>query len=155
MMKKTSFEALMQNRLLSSQREVKEFDEALEKLSNDQLSESDISQLFTIFTDKTEKEDVMYGLLHLIEEFDDKIMITALLAQVPHMEKIAPQWLEIFIHRILNNEKCREALANHLNTKTETSAREGVTKILTTMQTSSSEAVKTRATLVLSEINNP
>jgi hypothetical protein len=153
-MKKSSFETLMRNRLLLSQREVKEFDEALEELSNSQLSESDISQLFTIFIDNTEKEDVMYGLLHLIEESDDELMITALLAQVPYMENFAPQWLETFIHRILNNEKCREALTTHLSAETKTSVRDGVIKILSTIQTSPSEAIKSRAKLVLSEINN-
>ncbi|WP_137189568.1 Imm30 family immunity protein [Stenotrophomonas rhizophila] len=151
-MKKTSFETLMQTRLLSSQREVKEFDAALEELSNTQLSESDISQLFTVFIDRTDKEDVMYGLLHLIEESDDKLMITALLAQVPYMENFAPQWLETFIYRILNNEKCRETLTNHLSTAAKTSARDGVIKVLSRIQTNSSEAIKARAKLVLSEV---
>jgi hypothetical protein len=71
-------------RLLRNQLECKEFDNLLEKLA-DCTNEKIIKDLCMVFDDETEEEEVMFGLVHLIEGFEMEKYLTEMPKALPKM----------------------------------------------------------------------
>lgn len=65
---------------------------------------NDICMLCNIFYDNTEDEEVMFGLIHFIEQFPDREYLYYIAMCSPNM-KDGYNWAIILNIRILNNEK--------------------------------------------------
>ena len=70
-MEKELINQLYNNRLLRNRQEIEKFEEGLE-LASQAIQEDDISELCSIFDDNTMDDEVMFGLVHLIEIFSSE-----------------------------------------------------------------------------------
>jgi primosomal protein N' len=103
---------LQMNRLLRSPAEVEAFDDALAAIAD--LPEAEIGpylpRLFLVFDDACVQPEVMWGLLHLIEDYDLEPMMRAYVSVIPTMLRQAPDWTLRITNRVLNSEHDRRAL---------------------------------------------
>lgn len=93
-------------RLLRNELECEEFDAVLENIA-DYTDGSMIEDLCLVFDDETQEEEVMFGLLHLIESFERQQYLTEMSKALPKMMENASEWATILNIRILNNELYR------------------------------------------------
>ena len=103
MKKEKLINQLINARKLSSDEEYEQFEDALIKLGGN-IEVSDICELCNAFYDDTEDEEVMFGLIPLIEKFPDKEYLYYIGMCSPNM-KDGYEWAMILNMRILNNEK--------------------------------------------------
>ncbi|MGG1516932.1 Imm30 family immunity protein [Paenibacillus oryzisoli] len=79
---------LVENRLLRNEQEIVHFEEAIATISKENKVEN-IKYLCLGFDDKTEKDEVMFGLVHAIEAYDNvfgsKTTLTVLASSLPNM----------------------------------------------------------------------
>ena len=68
---------------------------------------TDLPDLFQVFTDVAEQQEVMWGLLHFFESFGMERQLQALVQVLPSMLAHALEWAEFLHCRILNDEKYR------------------------------------------------
>ncbi|MED4456391.1 Imm30 family immunity protein [Metabacillus fastidiosus] len=104
-------------RLLTNELEYEEFDNILEKLA-DCTDEKIIKELCMVFDDETEEEEIMFGLVHLIEDFDMEKYLTEMPRALPKMIENAKEWAMILNRRILNDDLYRAEYAKiitHMN----------------------------------------
>ncbi|MBB6624500.1 Imm30 family immunity protein [Clostridium gasigenes] len=97
---------LKNNRLLRDRDEFINFEEAVQNLSNVRDPKI-IIELCKCLDDNTEDEEVMFGLVHLIEDFDEKDGLLELAKAVPKMLPQAKKWVKILHYRILNDAPSR------------------------------------------------
>lgn len=108
---------LHNNRLMRTPEQVRAFDDALASLPEDQEPTSEyLRELFMVFDDACEQKEVMWGLLHFIESFDDESFFRAFTDAIPGMVGKAAEWTEIFQARILNSDASRETFKEILPT---------------------------------------
>ncbi len=81
---------------------VKKFEEVLGYIARLKDPRS-ISKLISFFDDSSEYEEVIFGIVHLIEEFDDYTYLHELAPALPWMVKNVPYWAKILHYRILNS----------------------------------------------------
>ncbi|RQU35597.1 hypothetical protein DF147_26165 [Burkholderia cenocepacia] len=152
-MKKDCLEDLLRVRQLESPDEVAVFDGVLETLSSDVLSKEDLVDLLSVFIDRTRNEEVMYGLLHLIEGSDINLVVDALMQVAPDMRATASDWLDTFIYRLLNGDHSRGVLIDHLKQSKHTPGGAEIVYRLAAMEQDASEKIRERASFVLSKLN--
>ncbi|OXI72049.1 hypothetical protein GJG85_23435 [Burkholderia sp. MS389] len=152
-MKKDCLEDLLRVRQLESPDEVAVFDGVLETLSSDVLSKGDLVDLLSVFIDRTRNEEVMYGLLHLIEGGDINLVVDALMQVAPDMRATASDWLDTFIYRLLNGDHSRGVLIDHLKQSKHTPGGAEIVYRLAAMEQDASEKIRERASFVLSKLN--
>lgn len=99
---------LFQARKLASSQEYEAFEASLIALQ-DKLQMSDISKLCQVFYDDTEDEEVMFGLVHFIEQFPRDEYLKCIAMCTPDMTD-AHEWAMILNKRILN---CQEYFAQY------------------------------------------
>ncbi|WP_174923338.1 Imm30 family immunity protein [Burkholderia paludis] len=145
-------EDLLRVRQLDTPDEVGEFDGVIETLSSEVLSKEDLVNLLSVFIDRTKHEEVMYGLLHLIEASDVNLVVAALVQAAPAMKMIASDWLDTFIFRLLNGDHSRNVLINNLRLGDGGGAAEIISRLVA-MQGDVSDKIKERASFVLSKLN--
>lgn len=144
---------LESNRQLRSPEQVAAFDEALERLTGvGEMKEKDLTDLFKVFSDDCENEEVMFGLVHLIEDSDLRDMLRAFISAVPEMSKRAPEWVKLFHYRILNSDRAR-ALYGEMLTGSDLDTRRMIRHVLTEIATAESPPLSTRAGAVLQTIS--
>jgi hypothetical protein len=97
---------LRQNRLLRTQAELSSFESALATLTRSP-NPNDLLDLFLVFTDACEQQEVMWGLLHFVESFGMERQLQAMVQALPSMIEDASEWAEIFHCRVLNDEQYR------------------------------------------------
>jgi hypothetical protein len=152
-MKQGYLEDLLRVRQLDSPDEVGAFDRVLESLGSETLSEEDLVDLLSVFIDRTRHEEVMYGLLHLIEASDVNSVVVALMQAAPTMKMVASDWLDTFIYRLLNGDRSRSVLIEHLKQQEGTPGGVEIVSRLAAMKDDASEKIKQRALFVLSELS--
>ena len=152
-MKKDCLEDLLRVRQLESPDEVAVFDGVLETLSSDVLSKGDLVDLLSVFIDRTRNEEVMYGLLHLIEGGDINLVVDALMQVAPDMRATASDWLDTFIYRLLNGDHSRGVLIDHLKQSKHTPGGAEIVYRLAAMEQDASEKIREGASFVLSKLN--
>lgn len=97
------------NRLLQSQNEISEFENALKNL----VSLGDASIIWSLcmgLDDETEQYEVMFGLVHGIEHlYQENIEegLHSIALAVPSVVDRAKEWIEVLHYRILNHEQVR------------------------------------------------
>ena len=107
--KQDLIDILQKNNDLTSYEKVLAFDECLGILSEiNGIGKQDIVSLFQVFTDKTGNEEVMFGLVHFIEDFQLDLIVESFIEAVPKMNSKASEWTKTFHYRILNSEAARE-----------------------------------------------
>ncbi|RKM55659.1 hypothetical protein D6853_08880 [Butyrivibrio sp. X503] len=97
---------LIESRKLSTNEECIAFDEAILSLQ-DCILPSDIEMLCGAFLDDTQDDEVMFGLVHLIESLEGSECLRMIANCSPNMSE-ARDWAKILNIRILNNPKYTE-----------------------------------------------
>lgn len=92
---------LFQARKLASSQEYEAFEASLIALQEN-IQISDISKLCKVFYDDTEDEEVMFGLVHFIEQFSRDEYLKCIAMCAPDMTD-AHEWAMILNKRILNH----------------------------------------------------
>ena len=100
-------------RFLKNQSECEEFDSVLENLA-DCDDEKLIKELCIVFEDETQEEEVMFGLVHFIEDFEMGKYLTEMPKALPKMVESAKEWAMLLNIRILNNDLYRSEYAKIL-----------------------------------------
>ena len=102
-MKKEIYTNLYNNRLLKNNNEIETFEENLEILS-ETFTEEDIIELCSIFDDRTENVEVMFGAIHLLETLSSEKAFENTIKGVVEISYKSPEWANIIIYRCLNDE---------------------------------------------------
>ena len=103
----TLIDILQVNRLMRSPEEVTAFENALAELEKNPKNEY-LPSLHLVLDDGCEHQEVMFGLVHVLESFDVKEQLQAFVFVVPQLIVTAPDWTKILHNRILNDESaCR------------------------------------------------
>ncbi len=94
---------LRETRNLSTYEECVAFDEAILSLQ-DLISPNDIEMLCGAFFDNTQDDEVMFGLVHLIESLDERECLRMIARCSPNMSE-ARGWAKILNIRIINSQE--------------------------------------------------
>lgn len=143
---------LRENRHLRNEDEVAEFDSALAELpeqTDDNIAY--LTKLFDIFVDDCDQPEVMWGLLHFVEDFDDETYISAFLSSADKLSAKAGEWLEIILARILNNDDTKKHLLEGLQ-KNSNGKNEIIIKLLEKLKTDEDQELGNSANEVLREL---
>lgn len=102
---------LKNNRLLRDENEVKKFEKCIENV----LEMEDVNHIEILcqgFDDSNENDEVMFGLIHAIESYDNIVgseaSLEVLANSIPKMLPHAKEWLKILHKRILNHEPSKK-----------------------------------------------
>lgn len=106
---KKLIEELYNNRLLRTYKELEKFEENLNAISK-VVKEEDIPDLCKVFDDNTKDDEVMFGLIHLIEIFSSEKAFEFTVIGIANMTTSAIGWAKIIIYRCLNNDFSRGML---------------------------------------------
>ena len=98
-------------RLMRTDAEVAQFIAALDELAG-RRQQADLPGLHQAFDDQTKHPEVMWSLVHLIEEFDDQAGVNALMAALPKMIPTARDWMKLLVIRTLNSDAGRPLLVD-------------------------------------------
>jgi hypothetical protein len=80
---------------------VQRFEETLGNIARLKDPKS-IQKLLHYFDDESDYHDILFGIVHLIEEFDDHTYLQELLPNIPWLVKKSPYWAKVLHYRILN-----------------------------------------------------
>ena len=112
---------LIATKKLETNDEIERFEKVIESIIEVKELE-DISILVKGFENETEDEEVMFGLVHSIDEYDEifgmENCASYLLDGFKYMiNNNADYWIDIFMIRILNSDEARAAYENVLREK--------------------------------------
>lgn len=123
---------LIANRLLRNDDEIEAFKNAREAILK-RKNPKDISIFCQAFDDETEDYEVMFGIVHDIEAYDNisstEIATEQFVISIPFMAEKATEWLEVLLFRILNDDNSRLVFAQILGSS-DTSLRSYTLKVL-------------------------
>lgn len=101
---------LVRSRLLQNEKQVQEFEQSIERMKS-MNSDDCMKNLCLGFDDETENDEVMFGLVHSIESFDQELglelSLTKLAESLHSMLPHAKEWAKTFQKRILNHAEAR------------------------------------------------
>jgi hypothetical protein len=92
---------LFDNRLMRDANEVRRFEQARLAISG-QKDSSLLPVVFGSFDDATEQHEVMWGLIHDAESFEQATYLLELALALPKMTPRAPEWRDLLMKRVLN-----------------------------------------------------
>ncbi|OKH35195.1 hypothetical protein NIES2101_37780 [Calothrix sp. HK-06] len=136
---------LTANKLMRSTEEVLAFDDALNKLAKNTHG-VDLEELHLILDDNCLQQEVMWGLLHILESFDAREQLQALLNVIEKLVISAPEWTEVIHYRIFNDEPTR-LLYQEMLKSVDLNTQQIVTNILDAMLGAGRDACSTRVYL--------
>lgn len=105
------------------------------------------ASLALLFDDNEPHDELMFSLIHFIEQLPSAAYITALLAAAPTLATSAPYWTTVVLIRILNSEETRLDLVRQL--RLAPSAARSAIKALTEALTQEDPRFLAKATVVL------
>jgi len=94
---------LRENRLMQTQQQVTDFENALAEIA-DNPDEQNLSAYHFVLDDQCQQPEVMFSLIHFLESFDIEEQIAAFIKVVPQLMINAPEWTRIIHDRILNDD---------------------------------------------------
>ncbi|MEH1871586.1 Imm30 family immunity protein [Nostoc sp.] len=94
---------LRENRLMQTQQQVTDFENALAEIA-DNSDEQNLSAYHLVLDDQCQQPEVMFSLIHFLESFDIEEQIAAFIKVVPQLMINAPEWTRIIHDRILNDD---------------------------------------------------
>jgi hypothetical protein len=106
-MSRHAIDALRANSALSTPQQVAAFEAALGEVSRPSGAH-ELAELHLVLTDATANPEVMFGLIHLLETFDARTQLEAMVAVLPRLAAQAPEWTRTLHFRILNDGAARE-----------------------------------------------
>ena len=119
---------LHESRLLSTREEFNRFEDAIARLAS--VDDYRITRgLSQAFDDGTHEEEVMFGLVHLIEHFQGEDALKALAQAIPGMIPQATDWAKLLHKRILNHAESR-SLYNSVLRAIDPSTRDVIVALL-------------------------
>lgn len=110
---------LQENRLMKTPQEINLFEETLEKLAK-YPDDKHLKDLHLILDDNCEHPEIMFSLLHFLEDFETQQQIQAFIEVIPQLMITAPEWTKIIHYRMINDESAVKIYQNSLelaNTK--------------------------------------
>jgi hypothetical protein len=139
------------NRRMRSSEEVVAFEKALEYISTlNKLNDLELlERLHLVFDDDTEHHEIMFGLVHLLENADVDMQIIALVKALPRLKALAPEWAKILHFRLLNDAVSRESYREVLKTEVEPSHIIAARELLTEIASHEPEPLSTYARSIL------
>ena len=142
---------LKKNRLLRNTLEVNDFESAIENI----VSLNDVNLIKDLcvgFDDQTEDDEVMFGLIHAIEDFEGEKGLLEMAKAIPSMLPHAKGWATVLNYRVLNHEPSRRQYGKVLK-KVNVTAQDIVVKILKEIKTEDPAQFETSVDEVLSILN--
>ena len=97
-----------------------------------------ISILIQFLKDESDELDLMWGIIHTIEIFDDAIYIEEILKTSSDLYKNSPEWSLIVFMRIINSAECKTELIRQLR-KSSHSVKNTIKKIMEEINNESPE----------------
>ncbi|MEH2292428.1 Imm30 family immunity protein [Nostoc sp.] len=94
---------LRENRLMQTQQQVTNFENALAEIA-DNPDERNLSAYHLVLDDQCQQPEVMFSLINFLESFDIEEQIAAFIKVVPQLMINAPEWTRIIHDRILNDD---------------------------------------------------
>lgn len=152
MMKDQLLDELLRVSRMRTSEEVAVFDRTVQALSGQRFSRQELGVLFSMFADDTPHHEVMYGLLHLIEQSRDEGVIAALIESAPDMQRVAPEWLETFICRVLNHDPARDVLIASLRDMPSMEGAAEVISVVGGLKENASDRIRANASMVVSAL---
>lgn len=104
---------LQKSRLLRNSSEVNDFESAIENIISLRDAKL-IKDLCTGFDGQTKDHEIMFGLIHVIEDFEREEGLLEMAKAIPSMLPHAKEWATILNYRILNHEPSRRLYAKVL-----------------------------------------
>ena len=101
----------------SSDNYVADFEDVLAEIH--ELHDVDsIPLLINFFDDNCEYDELMFSIIHTIEDFRDEIYVEKIIGKLEDFYRNAPRWASIVHMRILNSRPTLDAYINELKTST-------------------------------------
>jgi hypothetical protein len=137
---------LRESRLMRTDAEVAQFIAALDELA-DRRRQTDLPGLHQAFDDQTKHGEVMWSLVHLIEDFDCQAAAIALVAALPEMTPTARDWMKLLVIRTLNSDEARPLLmdAYRTSSRSEQDALRGLVAAIADFDNEAPAPVASRA----------
>nr|WP_293095756.1 Imm30 family immunity protein [Okeania sp. SIO2F4] len=104
---------LQENRLMKTPQEIKIFEETLEKIA-EHPNDDNLKDLHLILDDNCEHPEIMFSLVHFLEDFELQKQIQAFIELIPQLMNAAPEWTKIIHYRIINDESACKLYQNSL-----------------------------------------
>ncbi|MDY7006710.1 MAG: Imm30 family immunity protein [Cyanobacteriota bacterium] len=104
---------LQENRLMKTPQEINIFEETLEKIAQNP-NDNNLKDLHLILDDNCQHPEIMFSLVHFLEDFDLQKQIQALIEVIPQLMNAAPEWAKIIHYRIINDESACKIYQNSL-----------------------------------------
>jgi Immunity protein 30 len=104
---------LQENRLMKTPQEINLFEETLEKIAK-HPHDDNLKDLHLILDDNCEHPEVMFSLVHFLEDFDIHKQIQTFIEVIPQLMIAAPEWTKIIHYRIINDESACKLYQNSL-----------------------------------------
>lgn len=104
---------LQENRLMKTPQEINIFEETLEKIAK-YPNDENLKDLHLILDDNCECPEIMFSLVHFLEDFDLQKQIQAFIEVIPQLMITAPEWTKIIHYRIINDESACKVYQNSL-----------------------------------------
>jgi hypothetical protein len=142
-------EKMKANRFMRSRAEVIAFEEAMAELAKNPKNEY-LSKLHLVLDDECEHYEVMYGLIHFLESFDEKEQLQTFIDVAPKLILQAQNWTKTLLYGILNDEPSR-TLYKQLLQSANSESRDVVCQLLKEIATNESPPLSSRAEFVLAE----
>ena len=119
---------LYKARELASPEQVSIFEEVVVDLQ-DEGSIKSLQCLLRAFDDSTQQKEVMWSLVHAVEDFDLDTYVSELVVTIPSMIGHAREWMLTLLKRILSTEKTLKILQKTLE-KLSDSKRQNLRELL-------------------------
>ncbi|MEC4882861.1 MAG: Imm30 family immunity protein [Scytonema sp. PMC 1070.18] len=104
---------LQENCLLKTPQEINLFEETLEKIAK-HPNDDNLKDLYLILDDNCEHHEIMFSLVHFLEDFDIQKQIQTFIEVIPQLMITAPEWTKIIHYRIINDESACKLYQNSL-----------------------------------------
>ncbi|ODV36793.1 hypothetical protein BFG60_3640 [Microcystis aeruginosa NIES-98] len=98
---------------MKTPQEINLFEETLKKLAK-YPDDKDLKDLHLILDDNCEHPEIMFSLLHFLEDFEPQQQIQAFIEVIPQLMITAPEWTKIIHYRIINDESAVKIYQNSL-----------------------------------------
>ena len=139
------------NQKQSSNTYVTNFEYAIAEIHSLRDSDS-IPLLIDFFKDDCEYDELMFSIIHTIEEFDDKTYVAKVLKKLEDFFKNSPHWAYVVHIRILNSKSTLDAYIEEVKSSTEKEQIETLRTLLTEIKAKEPE-LKKKVGLLLDATN--
>ena len=145
---KAFIEQLYKNRKLSSDKEYDSFETAI-KMLQERIEISDISDIIKVFCDDTSDDEVMFGLVHIIEQFVGEDYLKYIAVYSPDMAE-AHEWAMTLNRRIINSPRYFSMYINVIRNLDE-DQKSKIISLLTDIKNDDPEMFGEKVDLILKE----